>query len=321
MTATWRGLWQRVRDAMRRRWGAWRPRLPDAPAHATGTFVAASFSNAAGTRQYHVYRPSRPSTRPSPMLVMLHGCKQDPVDFAAGTRMNGWAEALGWRVLYPGQSQAANPWRCWNWFRRVNQQAGHGEASIIAEMALQVAETEGVAADRIYVAGLSAGGAMAAIVASAYPEVFAAAGIHSGLPPGAAEDPVSALKAMKHGPASPGRRREGRRTVPTIVFHGDRDETVHPGNGAEVIVQARWQPLDSGPGQVRTERGQVAGGRAWSRTLHLDDRGRCDAEHWVVHDAGHAWSGGSVDGSFTDPLGPDASREMVRFFLDKVRPG
>jgi poly(hydroxyalkanoate) depolymerase family esterase len=284
------------------------------PLPARGSFIDDSFGNGAGTRPYRLYRPAKRRWSRAPLLVMLHGCKQDPADFAAGTRMNEWAEALGWCVLYPGQPRSANTWGCWNWFRRGNQQRGCGEASIVAEMTQQVVARERIDPRRVYVAGLSAGGAMAAIMASTYSDVYAAAGVHSGLPYGAAEDPVSALKAMKLGPASR-RRREGRATVPTIVFHGDRDETVHPGNGAELIVQARWQPLDGGEAHIRTEQGQVFGGRSFTRTMHLDDRGRCDAEHWVVHEAGHAWSGGSPSGSFTDPMGPDASREMLRFFM------
>lgn len=317
MKNPWHALVRRAGAAWLRLRGR---RLPARPAPAAGEFVDASFTNAAGTRPYRLYRPARRGPRRAPLLVMLHGCKQDPQDFAAGTRMNEWAEALGWRVLYPGQPGSANQWGCWNWFRRGNQQRGCGEASIIAEMTQHVVETEGIDPRRVYVAGLSAGGAMAAIMASTYSDLYAAAGIHSGLPYGAAHDAVSALRAMKHGPSARGRRGAAHQpTMPTIVFHGDRDDTVHPGNGAELVVQARWHSLDDDARHIRTERGQVAGGRAYSRTIHLDRRGRCDAEHWVVHDAGHAWSGGSDAGSFTDPLGPDASREMVRFFLGQLR--
>lgn len=305
---TWQALWLRLTGRS----------VPRRPRPALGSFEDASFANGAGTRPYRLYRPARRRAGRAPLLVMLHGCKQDPEDFAAGTRMNEWAEALGWTVLYPGQPRSANQWGCWNWFRRGNQQRGCGEASLIAEMTQHVIATERIDPRRVYVVGLSAGGAMAAIMASTYSDLYAAAGVHSGLPCGAADDPVSALKAMKLGPSSR-RRREGVATVPTIVFHGDRDETVHPGNGAELIVQARWQPLDGGDAHIRAEHGQVAGGRAFTRTLHLDDRGRCDAEHWVVHEAGHAWSGGSPGGSFTDPMGPDASREMLRFLMGHRR--
>jgi poly(hydroxyalkanoate) depolymerase family esterase len=297
---TWQAFWLRLRGLRR-------------PLPARGAFEQATFGNGAGTRPYRLYRPAKRGWGRTGLLVMLHGCKQDPDDFARGTRMNEWAEALGWCVLYPGQPRSAHPWGCWNWFRRGNQQRGSGEASLIAEMTQHIVAAERIDPRRVYIAGLSAGGAMAAIMASTYSDLYAAAGVHSGLPHGAADDPVSALRAMKHGPSSR-RRRDTAATVPTIVFHGDRDDTVHPGNGAEVIVQARWQPLDGGE-RIRTERGQVPGGRTYTRTMHLDDRGRCDAEHWVVHEAGHAWSGGNAAGSFTDPLGPDASREMVRFFL------
>lgn len=317
MSNPWHSIIRTARSAWRHLRGR---ELPSQPAPARGVFAEASFGHAAGTRPYHLYRPARGLARRTPLLVMLHGCKQDPTDFAAGTRMNEWAEAIGWRVLYPCQTKEANPWGCWNWFRRGNQERGSGEAAIVAGMTQHVIATEGIDPRRVYVAGLSAGGAMAAIMASTYSDLFAAAGIHSGLPYGAAHDAVSAVKAMKHGPSSrrkPGR--EHRPTMPTIVFHGDRDDTVHPGNGAELIVQARWRSLDGDEQRIRTRRGQVTGGRAFSRTIHLDERGRCDAEHWVVHDAGHAWSGGSEAGSFTDPLGPDASREMLRFFLGHAR--
>lgn len=285
-----------------------------------GEFIDGVHGNAAGTRPYKLFIPSGPHEGARPLLVMLHGCKQNPADFAAGTRMNELAQAQGWLVLYPGQQKTANQLGCWNWFQEADQQRGRGEPSIIADMTREIARTHGADPRRIFVAGLSAGGAMAAIMATTYPELFAAAGIHSGLPHAAANDLVSALKAMKQGPSS--RATSAARgqavTVPTIVFHGDRDTTVHPCNGDEVIAQARFsssQAARSGErGSVEVQRGQVPGGHAYSRKIHRDESGRCDAEHWIVHGAGHAWAGGSKQGSYTDPLGPDASREMLRFF-------
>jgi len=291
-----------------------------------GRFIDGSFTNAAGTRPYKLFIPSGASSGPRPLLVLLHGCKQNPADFAAGTRMNELAQSRGWIVLYPGQQKTANQMGCWNWFQEADQQRGRGEPSIIADMARQVAAEHGADMSRVFVAGLSAGGAMAAIMATTYPELFAAAGIHSGLPHAAANDLVSALQAMKKGPSSRAQDAAARResvVVPTIVFHGDRDTTVHPCNGDEVIARARFSSsqaaMASSSGRVETERGQVPGGHAYTRKIHRDERGVCDAEHWIIHGAGHAWSGGSAKGSYTDPRGPDASAEMLRFFEEHPR--
>lgn len=295
--------------------------IPETRPDIAGDFNDGSFTNAAGTRPYKLYVPGGEHTEPRPMVVMLHGCKQNPDDFAAGTRMNELAQASGWVVLYPGQQKTANQMGCWNWFQEADQQRGRGEPSIIADMTRKVIADHGIDPKRVYVAGLSAGGAMAAIMATTYPELFAAAGIHSGLPHAAANDLVSALRAMKQGPSNASSSaRANRVVVPTIVFHGDRDTTVHPCNGDEVIAQARFsssqEAMASNSGQVHIERGQVPGGHSFSRKIHRDDAGVCDAEHWVVHGAGHAWSGGSRQGSYTDPRGPDASKEMLRFFSE-----
>ncbi|HEY0856266.1 MAG TPA: PHB depolymerase family esterase [Albitalea sp.] len=293
-------------------------REDDAP----GRFIAGSFANGAGTRPYKLFVPASRLAGPAPLVVMLHGCKQNPDDFAAGTRMNELAQQQGWFVLYPGQQKSANQMGCWNWFQEADQQRGRGEPSIIADMTREIVATHAIDANRVFVAGLSAGGAMAAIMATTYPELYAAAGIHSGLPHAAANDLVSALRAMKQGPGAHrrGRTDEERNTVPTIVFHGDRDTTVHPCNGDEVIAQARWSSLAAvTPGRAETLRGEVPGGRSFTRTIHRDASGRVDAEHWVIHGAGHAWSGGSTAGSYTDPLGPDASGEMLRFFLEHAQ--
>jgi poly(hydroxyalkanoate) depolymerase family esterase len=293
-----------------------------------GRFIDGSFTNPAGSRPYKLFVPSGAASGPRPMVVMLHGCKQNPADFAAGTHMNDLAQARGWIVLYPGQQKAANQMGCWNWFQEADQQRGRGEPSIIADMTRQVAGEHGVDMSRIYVAGLSAGGAMAAIMATTYPELFAAAGIHSGLPHAAANDLVSALQAMKKGPSSRATQaatRQERVVVPTIVFHGDRDTTVHPCNGDEVIARARFSSsqaaMASNGGRVESQAGQVPGGHAYTRKIHRDERGVCDAEHWIIHGAGHAWSGGSAKGSYTDPRGPDASAQMLRFFEEHPRAG
>jgi poly(hydroxyalkanoate) depolymerase family esterase len=287
-----------------------------------GRFVRASYSNRSGTRAYKTYVPARSKRQPRPLVVMLHGCKQNPDDFAAGTRMNELADEIGFIVAYPEQASAANVSRCWNWFQSADQQRDGGEPSLIAGITRDVIARYNVDPRRVYVAGLSAGGAMAAIMGHAYPDLYAAIGIHSGLAYAAARDIPSALAAMR-GRRPPSNPRGGASTfqaVPTIVFHGDVDTTVHPRNGEQVIAQATPVGDDLvtpafGPQTV--EIGEESG-RRYTRTTQADSSGKPALEHWLVHGAGHAWSGGSVNGSFTDPRGPDATRAMLRFFLPKM---
>jgi poly(hydroxyalkanoate) depolymerase family esterase len=241
---------------------------------------------------------------------MLHGCTQSPDDFAAGTRMNALAEEHGFLVAYPAQPASANAQKCWNWFSPNDQRRDAGEPSLIAGITRQILRDHPVDASRVYIAGLSAGAAAAAIMGDAYPDLYTAIGVHSGLPAGAARDLPSAFAAMRDG--APGTGRRGG-FMPTIVFHGDRDETVHPRNGDGVAAQS----TGSANGLTSTaERGQVPNGHAYSRTVYADASGRTLCEQWTIHGAGHAWAGGSPSGSYTDPRGPDASREMVRFFLE-----
>jgi poly(hydroxyalkanoate) depolymerase family esterase len=270
-------------------------------------YEAASFANAAGARDYKLYVPaSARGAGPRPLVLMLHGCTQNPDDFARGTGMNAAAEEAGVIVAYPGQPAGANPKRCWNWFLPENH-GDEGETAILAGLVRSLVDSESVDPSRVYVAGLSAGGAAAANLAAAHPDLFAAAGVHSGLAAGAASDVGGALGAMRAGAAGAA----GARTVRTIVFHGDADHVVNPVNAGAVAAQA-----SAAAGRVKTkvERG-AAGGREYSRTLHTDGRGRTLCEQWTIHGAGHAWSGGDATGSHADPLGPDASREMLRFFL------
>lgn len=292
------------------------PPPPAAPREARptgGHFTTGSFTGETGSRDYKLYVPVSRGSGPAPLLVMLHGCTQSPDDFAAGTRMNALAEEHGLLVLYPAQSKEFNAQKCWNWFDPASQRRDGGEAALLAGMTRHVAGAEGADPSRVYVAGLSAGGAMAAILAAAYPDLFAAAGIHSGLPVGAARNIPSALVAMKRGAAA--EPLPARSTVPTIVFHGDADKTVHPSNGEGVLDQAA-----TAAGLHRaTGRAMAPSGHAYSRTVLGDDPAHPDFELWMVHGAGHAWIGGSPDGSYTDPQGPDASREMLRFLLGHRR--
>jgi len=277
----------------------------DPATHGPGQFLAGSFSNEAGTRNYRLYVPARPATGPRPLVVMLHGCKQNPVDFAAGTTMNLLAEESGCLVLYPEQAASANHSQCWNWFEGAHQQRDQGEPSLIAGMTRQVLREHDGDADKVFVAGLSAGGAMAAVMAASYPELYAAAGVHSGLPVGSAHDLMSALNAMQGARKKPAAR-SGARPVRTIVFHGDRDATVHPSNG-----EAVYRQFMQAAGTKETEER----GDGHTRTVARDAGGQVVAEHWTLHGAGHAWSGGSTAGSYATSSGPNASSEMLRFFL------
>jgi poly(hydroxyalkanoate) depolymerase family esterase len=343
----------------------------------SGDFTEASHTHATLTRRYKLYSPPDSAGKSLPLVVMLHGCTQNPDDFAAGTRMNEIAREQDFYVLYPAQSADANPQRCWNWFKHNHQSRGRGEAALLADMTLSITKQHGIDPRRVYIAGLSAGGAMAAIAAAAYPEIYAAVGVHSGLAVGAASNVSEALAAMRSG-AAPARvgttlatQSLSRVAVPTIVFHGDQDTTVHPKNGLQVSDQAaaalNGTTHDTMRGTLHStlhsttrstleqhiEQGTASGGRRFTRTVYqrkkeaapelagnlhgdvasgVDPRGirqhvnydvNHDAvmrpgavvEHWLVHGGGHAWSGGDSKGSFTDPKGPDASREMLRFFL------
>ena len=274
-------------------------------------FVTQTYASPGGSRDYKLYIPRSVGDGPA-LIVMLHGCTQSPDDFAAGTAMNRLAERHGCLVAYPAQTRAANAQKCWNWFQPGDQARDQGEPALIAGITRQVMREHSVDARRVFIAGLSAGGATAAIMGQAYPELYAAVGVHSGLACGAARDVPSAFAAMRQG--SVGAPRGARGATPTIVFHGDRDSTVHPSNGDRVMTQSGREGLT-----VEIERGRVPGGHAWTRTTHSDAAGWPVLEQWMVHGGGHAWSGGSTAGSYTDPLGPDASAEMMRFFLAHPR--
>lgn len=285
---------------------------PAKPVLPTGaTFEDYSFSNEAGSRKYKLYVPSSYEGQPLPLVVMLHGCTQSPEDFAAGTQMNEVAEEHTFLVAYPAQARSANASKCWNWFQESEQRRDRGEPSLIAGITRQIMQDFPVEPARVYVAGLSAGGAAAATMGATYPDLYAAVGVHSGLACGAAHDMPSAFAAMRQGGAISAWRHGSGVAVPTIVFHGDGDKTVHPANGDQIIAQANCATAL----ETRVVRGEAPGGMGFIRTIHINDNGRPMLEQWVLLGGGHAWSGGSMDGSYTDPRGPDASREMVRFFL------
>jgi len=286
----------------------WVDEAPRTREEALSSFTAGSFRNRAGARDYKLFIPPVLAGQPRALIVMLHGCTQNPDDFATGTRMNALAATHNALVLYPAQDQAANPQGCWNWFKHSHQMRERGEPSILAELTREIIASHEVDATRVFIAGLSAGGAMAAIMGAAYPDLFAGVGVHSGLAAGAAKDLSSALAAMKRAPAH-----ALTSTVPTIVFHGDADATVHCGNGARVAA------AHSQPSAVETQQVQQ-GGRNCTRALHRLPGGRVIAEHWLIHGAGHAWSGGAPAGSYTDGRGPNASREMLRFFFEQGLP-
>jgi poly(hydroxyalkanoate) depolymerase family esterase len=245
---------------------------------------------------------------------MLHGGTQDADDFAAGTRMNVLAEEHGFIVAYPIQSKAANASLCWNWFTPENQTRGRGEPAIIAGITRKIIADYDVDRARVFVAGLSAGGAMAAVMGATYPDLYVAVGVHSGLPYRSAADLPSAFAAMRGYASQRGEhsRKPGMGDdsplIPTIVFHGDADNIVHPSNGASMVMPERSESVE----HAEVRHGAM---RGHTRTVRRDKNRAVVVEHWVVHGSGHAWSGGSPEGSYTDPQGPDASREMLRFFF------
>jgi poly(hydroxyalkanoate) depolymerase family esterase len=285
------------------------------PSSPGGQFLDFSYTNPVGTRTYKLYVPTGYSGQSVSLIVMLHGGTQGLGDFAAGTRMNELAERDTFLVAYPEQASSANPMKYWNWFEPGDQVRGAGEPSLIAGITQQIMSAYSVDASRVYVAGFSAGGAMAAVMAGTYSDLYAAVGVHSGLPHGAAHDVPSAFAAMSHGPTTCARR--AGRAVPLIVFHGDQDPIVGRVN-ADCLVADALQT--AGPGALSsTMPGRVPDGHAYTRALYKNANGETLAEQWIIHDAGHAWSGGSANGSYTDSRGPDASTELIRFFGEHPR--
>lgn len=288
----------------------WRAEGEPPPIPAGARFDRHVFTSSAGRREHLLYVPASLGARPNGLVLMLHGCRQTPEDFAIGTRMNAAAEAMGLLVDYPHQPTSANPNGCWNWYRLADHRRHGGEPAILAGIVCELMETWGLEREHVFVAGLSAGGAMTSILTRTHPELFAAACIHSGVAADAADDLRSGLAAMRgrfhRPPAEPGSIGE---IVPTIVFQGDADETVHPSNADRIFSE-----LDpGGENEVRVETRAVDGGRA-TVTTRIDATGCPIAEMWHVAGEGHAWFGGDPAGSWSVASGPDATGEMLRFF-------
>ena len=270
-----------------------------------------------GSLKYKLFLSCALRERP-PLFVMLHGASQTASDFATGTRMAQVVDECGGIALFPEQSRSAHLLGSWNWYDTRHQLAQGGEPSLIVGLTLKIAADHAVDQRRIYVAGMSAGGAMAVILGQAFPAVYAAVGVHSGISKGAAHDLMSALRTMSSGPSESwtGRPKLSH-LMPTIVFHGDRDRTVNPLNAVAVLAQAlRLEGASpETAGVLCAGPTPMPGGRDVTLTTHRRHEGPSHAELWIVHGSGHAWTGGNSKGSYTDETGPDASREMMRFFL------
>ena len=290
------------------------PAFPPLPEGAQ--FLARSFACAAGSRGYKLYVPASAHGQPRGLIVMLHGCKQNPDDFAVGTNMNAVAETHGLLVAYPAQTGAANASACWNWFSPADQKRDAGEPAIIAGLTRDLIAEFALSRARIFVAGLSAGGAMAAIMGEAYPDLYCAIGIHSGLATGLASDVMTAFAAMRGDAGLASGQPRDSTALRTIVFHGSADTMVHPANASRIVAAASVQP-----GQAQTRHDGTAAGRSFERSVSCARDGTPMLESWLIKGAGHAWSGGQAGGSYTDRKGPDASAQMVRFFLEGPQAG
>jgi poly(hydroxyalkanoate) depolymerase family esterase len=337
----WRELYASNRAVIERAGNTPRPaqRLPGylGPAQGPrepGTWDEQTFTVAGRTRRALVHRPAgvEPQTA-VPLVCMLHGCTQDAASFAAATLMNEAADRHGFVAVYPQQARGDNPQGCWNWFLPEHQARGAGEPASIAAIVRELMGTASpwtVDTRRVFVAGLSAGGAMAAILAAGYPDLFAAVAVHSGLSYRSAASMGDAFTAMARGGEDPiGQGRAAHagmgdlaRPVPSIVVHGSADHTVAPVNADQVLQQSMTANRLAAPETcdldiarpTTTSRGQVDDGLAYTRSQWTDSRGALMHELLKVDGLGHAWSGGAPGGSYTDPRGPDATEAIWRFF-------
>jgi poly(hydroxyalkanoate) depolymerase family esterase len=304
--------------------------MPDMPpaaiaeADSAGEFIVKEIETADGPRRYKLFIPSGYSkAKPAPLLVVLHGCTQNPDDISRGTRFNELAGGRGFLVVYPEQPQKFNGLKCWNWFDAAHQARDKGEPALIASIAQRVIRDYSVDARRVYIAGVSAGGAMALTTAYAYPELFVAAGIHSGIAYAAVSSIANALAAMHSGAMDQGslgsavvKAFGSARHFPAIVFQGKADKSVNWVNSSQIVSQLLQSYAPQNLTKLAVTPGE-AGGYHFTKTTYGVKNPLI--EEWLVDELGHAWSGGSKDGTYTDASGPDASSEMVRFFLEHPR--
>lgn len=301
------------------------------PAQAASSF-SGYYTNASGTRYYEGYVPTSyvPGT-PVPLVVVLHGCSQTTGNVAAGSRFNSLAESKGFVVLYVQQSAYANGALCWNWFQWSNQFRGSGEPSLIAGITALVRSNYSIDPQRVHITGISAGGSMATVMGATYPDVFASVAVHAGCeyngyPCGSSGGPSPTTSGNQIVDAMGNYGR----VVPVQVWHGTADTTVYPVNGGQVIsswAQANDRISDGIDNNNiddvadATTTGTVTGGRSWTRSTYRNSTtGLRVMEKWLVTGMGHAWSGGSSAGSFTDPAGPDATQLSWDFFVANPKP-
>ena len=312
-----KGIW----EARRREQGSWEKH---------------TYHANAGRREYYVYTPAHYQPGSAvPLLVMLHGCDEGPRDFAASTQMNELADQQHFIVVYPRQTIGDQPLKCWTWYNAANQCRDRGEAALLAGITQAVQHNTArwtIDPQRVYVAGLSAGAAMAVILGATYPDLFAAIGVHSGLEYHAATTGPGAVQAMQDRGPDPLQQGHvayqamghAARVVPTIVFHGTHDLAVHPVNGDQVVQQ--WMETDrlvsQGAYTARfdkpssDQRRRAPGGRSYRVKTWTDASGKVVQAYWTVEGMGHAWSGGRARMPYSDPHGPNASLAMYQFFVD-----